>query len=499
VQEHLGARAAGGYTAVLFAFNVLVLLTYLLGFGDVLAQATGVGAGWWIAALVMIDLAYLASGRLDATVASAVVVGAVNLVILAAITGIGLLHVDPALITAGPSTSDPSELLALAFGVIMVAYVGHMAAANGAQLVLVRDPSGRSLLVGSVAAMAVVIALYSVTVVAFGGAVPADRMAETQGTAFGPLAEVAGPIVSVLGAVYGITAIGLGSVFLSLSLSNQVREWLPPPRDDRSRDPGPPGARLGWSLASRRGSVVAGMLPVVIVLILVEALLATGNASFAGILSVTGVLAVPVLVGVVPMLLVVAARRRGELVPRLVIARAGRPIVAAGVVVLFLATLAAYAFVIWTDPLERIAAAAVLIGLGGLCVASVRRGSYRSRWVLELRAESGRAAISSVLAGQPAPVAFAWTGEVVGSVTGAGVALGTTGELRDIEVIPPPSLPDELRVRSQRIEGGLGAPWPIRLALGDDSPMEITTGHLDQRRATPVERVRLLIRADAGS
>ena len=47
------------------------------------------------------------------------------------------------------------------------------------------------------------------------------------GTAIGPLAEVGGIGVAILGTVYVVLALGMGRIFESLSLSQLVRERIP--------------------------------------------------------------------------------------------------------------------------------------------------------------------------------------------------------------------------------------------------------------------------------
>ena len=67
--------------------------------------------------------------------------------------------------------SFDSSILTLIFGVIMAAYFGHISTGNCARIVLQRDPSGRSLIQGNVAALVVALLIYSVWVITVNGAV----------------------------------------------------------------------------------------------------------------------------------------------------------------------------------------------------------------------------------------------------------------------------------------------------------------------------------------
>jgi hypothetical protein len=59
------------------------------------------------------------------------------------------------------------------------------------------------------------------------GAVPHQRLAGAAGTALVPLGEVAGLGVNVLGLIFAVLAMGMGSVHMSYALRNLVREWIP--------------------------------------------------------------------------------------------------------------------------------------------------------------------------------------------------------------------------------------------------------------------------------
>jgi hypothetical protein len=105
--------------------------------------------------------------------------------------------------------------------------------------------------------------------------------------------------------------------------------------------------------------------------------------------------------------LLVSSRRKGDLVPKVVIKLLGHPFVVALIYSLFVGTLFLHAIVIWVNPAER--AAALLVGLLvlGSTVAMVRQGAFSRRLVVELkedtrRRDQGRAMFTITANGQPA-------------------------------------------------------------------------------------------------
>ena len=403
VDDLLGRPGSVGMSLALGVLNAVVLLAYMLGFGSVLHGATGIGEEVWVAILFAANVWILRRGTLDETVATAVVIGAVNVTLILAITGIAFAHVDPANLATrnlplfGGSGLEPA-MLQLVFGVIIVAYFGHTSAANASKLILGRDPSGRSLLWGNLAALATVIGLYCLIVIAINGAVGSQPLIDTRGTAITPLAAVAGPIIDVLGSMYVVLAVGLGSLYCSLGLYNQVIEYLPA----RSRR-----TEGGWvaRLATGRGRLLAGVAPVAVTFLVLEYLLFTDQDWFARPVAVMGVLTVPLLGGIFPMLLVLAARRRGEYVPGTVIGILGHPVTVAVVCAIFLSGIVLHGLVIWTDPLERAAALAVA-GLTVLLLIWILRGpAFRRTAAIEIRDAQGGASVDPgftvTVAGRP--------------------------------------------------------------------------------------------------
>ena len=383
VGELLGRPGSISLSVVLAVFNGVVLLVYLLGFASVLWGATGIPEEIWVLLLFAANAWVLRREMLDETVATAVVVGATNIALILAITAIAFANLDPANLgyrnvpfLDGDGLDLP--ILELVFGVIIVSYFGHTSAANASKLILGQDPSGRALLWGNLAALATVIGLYCLIVVGFAGAIGSDPLVETRGTAITPLAAVAGPIIDVLGSVYVVLAVGLGSLYCSLGLYNQVIEYLPA-RSER------PAAGMRGILATSTGRYLAGLAPTFLAFVLLEFLLLTDQDWFARPVAIVGVLTIPLLGGIFPMLLVIAARRRGEYVPGRVIRILGNPVLAGAISAFFLTGLLLHGLVLWDDPIERAAALAIAALTVGLVISILRGPSFRRSVGIEIR------------------------------------------------------------------------------------------------------------------
>ena len=228
-----------------------------------------------------------------------------------------------------------------------------------------------------------------VWVVAISGAIAPEVLAEQTSTVLVPLAAEVGPQVQVLGAIFVILSMGLGLIQFSLALFNLARERI--------------GQRNVWGGAG--GRFVLALVPVILVLLVAEWMVITGTGSFAGILGFLGVMVHSLMSGIFPALLLVASRRKGEIVPGLSYRALGHPLVVGGIYLLFLSNLFLHGLVIWEHPLMRIGG--VLMGLlvFGVTVAMVRRATFAPRVVVELRQDrrrDGRSFLGVTAGGQPA-------------------------------------------------------------------------------------------------
>jgi len=373
VRGYLGRTGGVTFGVGMTIYTAPVLLACYVGFGVTVAQTTHTSAPLWAAALFAVNIALVFRKRLDATIASALVVGICNVlsIVILVLLALTVLEADNVRYAAIPGSSsfDPS-VLAVAFGVVLLSFYGHTSVGNAAQVVLKRDPGGRSLMRGSVAAMFTVIALYSLWVFAVGGAVPAARLRDEPGTALVPLAEEAGNAATVVGFVFVFLAVGMGTVHLSLGLYNLVAERF----------------------VHRRGlGRLLGLVLIGSIFVLAELLIITETASFTGSLGVVGALTGPLMGGVFPVLMMESSRRRGDYEPSLFWRWMGNPVVAALTFLAFMATEVIYIW-LWPSAIQRLVAATVVVLVIVVTVVMLRSGALRPRAVVEVRRDedSGR-------------------------------------------------------------------------------------------------------------
>jgi amino acid permease len=232
VAEFLGDAGAAILGVATAGLCLSALVAYYVGFSLTLADATSLPPWLWAAVLFAVAAFFLSRGSLQTTVASALIVGAVNVMLVLALSALAAAHVDLNRLTyvrlpfVGGQPFDPS-LLGLTFGVVLIAYFGHLSVSNCARVVLARDPSARSLIWGTAAAQLVTIVLYGVWVVSVTGAISPETLAAEPGTALAPLAREVGPVVLVLGTVFVVLGMGMASIHYSLGLFNLVQERLP--------------------------------------------------------------------------------------------------------------------------------------------------------------------------------------------------------------------------------------------------------------------------------
>jgi len=403
VADYLGSSDSVILTRVLSALvSVLVLaycvgclLTFCIGVSSTLADASGLPASLWAVVLLGVILYFLRRETLNATITSALVIGAVNLTIIAVLALLTLPHVSASnlltfnLATTATGRFDPA-LLGLIFGVITAAYFGHFSTGTCARLVLARDPGGRALLGGNIAAMGVATLVYCFWVLAVNGALPASALLNQSGTALRPLAAEIGPVVNVFGVMFVILGMGMGSIHYSLALMNQVADWLPAGHGVGYAPPTSPSQTFSSRIASIRHSrFLLGAAPVVFIFGVGEWLLLSGRASFAAPLGVLGVLSLSVLSGIFPALMLAASRQKGEYVPATVLRFLGHPLVLVTVYLLFAASFFVHGLVIWDYPLQRLAALVVGATLVVLTLVLIRRGAFAPRTVVELCVQSG--------------------------------------------------------------------------------------------------------------
>lgn len=395
VSDYLGSAGSFILTVALLTLSFVVLMVYDVGVSTVLGGATPVPAALWAAVLFLVQLYFLYRQTLSATIASALIIGAVNIGLILFMSLLAVPHIKAANLAYvnvpffNGQPFDPS-ILGLIFGVVLASYFGHTSTGTSARIVLSRDPSGRSLIWGAVSAMIVSIVLYSIWVIAVNGTLAPTVLAAQTGTALTPLAAEVGPIINVFGLAFVVLGMGLGSIQFALALFNQVREWLPEaPSADEPKTPARTGVAnwLNQIVESKAGRFGLAVLPVAAVFLVIEWLLFNHQESFTAPISVLGTLAVPLLAGIFPMLMLAAARRKGDYVPTTVFHLLGHPIVMTAIYLLFLFNIFLHGFIIWQDPFQKILA--VTIGAVMLIATAVfiRQGAFVHRAVVEVRVE----------------------------------------------------------------------------------------------------------------
>jgi amino acid permease len=412
VNDYLGKTGMFVLSAILLVKITLSLIAFYIGVATTLADATGGPAMLWAALLFITGFYFLRRESLDATIASALVVGAINIALILIISFLTLRHtrlenlqyVNVPLFTGQPLDTS---VLALIFGVVLAGYFGHTSAANAAKVVLRRDPTGNALIWGNIAALATAMGLYILWVVAVNGSIAPDILAATSGTALTPLADVVGPVVLVLGTLFVVLGMGMITIHFSLALFNQVREWLPAQLlPDESISSLGLTQRIWSLLLSRSGRFWIGVLPIALIFGWVEWLIFTGQGSFIGPLAFQGVITLPVLAGIFPMLMLTASRRKGDYVPESVWRFLGHPVVVVGVYLIFLASILVHGLFIWSDPIPRLTALLVAGIMLVVTVVIIRQGVFTPRTVIELQTNQDRnkpAAFTITGVGKPLP------------------------------------------------------------------------------------------------
>lgn len=383
--DYLGSGATVAFSLALLLINLIALLAYQIGIATTLTAATGLPKILWLGLLGVITFYILRRRSLDSTVASALVIGFVNIGLIVLLALLTLPHISLVNLTylrvpfVNNQPFDPG-LLGLIFGTVLSAFFGHTSVGNMAKTVLHRDPGGRTLLWGNLAAMTVALLLYSLWIVVVNGALPAQLLLDTSGTALIPLATVVGPLVHPIGALFVVLGMGMAAMHMALGLFNQVQEWLP------SATATPTQKSAQRSRLGRTGRFWLGVLPTGGIFVLSFWLLLTQRESFTEPISFIGAIAVPLVGGIFPMLLLVASRRTGDYVPAVSWRWLGHPLTVGLITLIFWAGLLVHGLFVWSDPLQRGVALLTSAGLLLLIGWILRSEALTARSVIEVRA-----------------------------------------------------------------------------------------------------------------
>jgi amino acid permease len=457
VGGYLGGSASVAHGVATAVFALACLHVYYLGFATALSDATRLPAPGLVAVLFLTGLIYLRRGSMGATVASAILVSGINLVLLIvlALLALGHLRVENLLYSNLPFVSGrPFEAsgLVFVFGVVMTAYYGHLSVSNGAQFVLRRDPSARSLIWGSAAAQGTAIVVYSLWVMAVNGAIAPADLAGERGTALGPLAARVGPAVLVLGSLFAVLGMGMASIHFSLAVFNLVRERLP---------------------GQMRGRFVLAVSPVALTFLATEWLVMAGAESFSRPLAVIGVIVVSLLAGALPVMLLASSRRKGDRVPSGTLGSVAHPFVLAAVYVLSVGSMFVHGLVIWDAPLERAAALAAGIATLGLTASVAWRGGFTPRVIAEVQrrdsssGDSGSFGLTAIGRAFPAAVRLVYRQGEQHSTTEEG-EIPALRSLSSVVFELPATRASELKVWVHGVSSdGYSEAWPATVELAD--------------------------------
>jgi hypothetical protein len=523
--EYLGPAGSVLFTAGSFTSYWLAMLAALFAMSVTLGALTPVPAPLWTLILFGGSVALLARGTPTFSVALLITLGVTVAVLLLAIIGLSIPHAHVGNLTyvgtyvGTVSGKHPGSVQNL-FGIILMGFFGEAFVVQCGKAVLPRDPSGRSLITGSLAGLLAIAVLLCLWTLVVSGVVAPDVLRRQMGTAIVPLAAAAGQSVSVLGALLVIVLLGLTFTRCMIAAMNLVLERLPrrsqpivtlgrgrghlvfrargpstsapvlrlaylgladgrprvridslvdetvhcveetltshwdtraiqghlpglrdvtlavdvidagqtalrlqitsplvcthegngeqrPAQAAPARGAQSPEGRLRTVLAGDRVRFLVSISPIIALYICTGALLLAGSGSFAGVLGIVGVLSLSIVSGFIPVLLLVSSRRRGEIIPGVLLGFLGNPLIVGGIFLLYLAILLVHGIVIWQSPVAR--AAALLTALGSLVatVMMVRGGAFRSRVVVEICEDlrrDGAASFSVVAGGQPLPV-----------------------------------------------------------------------------------------------
>lgn len=465
VADYLGNASSTILSTVLTAFSFGLLLIFYLGISTTLEGATRLPAEAWMVFLFLVGLYFLSRGSLNVMVAFTMVITAVNLALLLVISLLAFTHLslDNLLYVNIPLMNDQPfdpSLLSSVIGVIMGLYSAHILVAVFGKMILQRSPSGRALTQGHAAGISFATIINVIWILAVNGAVTPQVLADQPGTALVPLIAQVGPVVGVLGAIFVILSMGLGLIQFSLALFNLVHERL--------------STRRATALG-QRGRFLISLSPVLVVFLVAEWLSFNNQGSFAGLLGLLGILVDSLMGGIFPILLLVASRRKGELVPQVVYRFLGHPALTTGVYLFYLFNLLFHGLVIWQDPVQRVVGTLVGLLMLGVTLHLIRKGGFAPRLVIELREDQrqdGQSLFAVTAGGQPA-VAEVWLSYEDGEqhVQTATDEIPAFASLRRATFQPPTTKARELKVWTHKItpEGDSESlPARVEVRCGDE-------------------------------
>jgi hypothetical protein len=137
--------------------------------------------------------------------------------------------------------------------------------------------------------------------------------------------------------------------------------------------------------------------PLLLLFLLIEWLLVKNLDSFPQLLSIRGVVTVAVVGSAFPVLLLLASRRKGDLVPGIVLSFLANPLIAGGIYLVAIGSLFMHGLLIWQDLFQR--GVALLVGIVVLITTSliVRQGAFAHRLVIEVRQDAAEEGVGTFM------------------------------------------------------------------------------------------------------
>jgi hypothetical protein len=244
-----------------------------------------------------------------------------------------------------------AESLGGVVGLTVMIYISNVYVVQIAREQLPRAPGGRALVLGSAIGTILLTALAAAWLLATSAALRPEDLRGEVGTVLGPLADETGTAVTVLGAGLTVLLLGLGIERTAIAVMNLTAERLP-----------------------KRSRALAPIAPLAVCLV-GEALLAADAVSFSGIMGVAGIATNVLLALALPLLLLLAARRSGDVRPGpgAVVPVFGAPVAVWSLVAAAGVLLVLFATVLSDQLLLQVAAGLSLVALVVTVVLARRR------------------------------------------------------------------------------------------------------------------------------
>ncbi len=258
--DYLGRPGSLLLTITSFIDCFLLLLVYYLGISLTLADTTSVPPEVWAGGVFLLGLFFVRQKTLIATVTGALLIGAINIGLILLLSILTLRHVRIEHLSyihlpfVNGNSFEPA-LVSLIIGIVLSLYCGQFMVNSCARMVLQRDPGGRSLIWGAIAAVASAIVLYVLWTVAVNGVFAPQTLTGLAGTAVTPLGQLLGPVATLGGTLLALLTMGIGSVFIGLAIFFTVQGWIP----GRTRHILVLGRRQGKAIFVPRGKANASL------------------------------------------------------------------------------------------------------------------------------------------------------------------------------------------------------------------------------------------------